>query len=71
MGQGTNATAHPLDPLSLEETGLAARAVRAHVGKGGRWRFASIELTEPSKAVVASFSPGDPIDRVAHVICWN
>ena len=71
MGQGTNATAHPLDPLSLEETGLAARAVRAHVGKGGRWRFASIELQEPGKEVVAGFRQGDPIDRVAHVICWN
>ena len=71
MGQETNETAHPLDPLSLEETALAARAVRAYVGEGGRWRFASIELLEPGKEVVAGFTPGDPIDRIAHVICWN
>ena len=71
MGQGTNATTHPLDPLSLEETGLAVQAVREHVGADGRWRFASIELQEPSKDVVAGFSQGDSIDRVAHVICWN
>lgn len=71
MGQGTNATAHPLDPLSVAETGLAAQAVRAHVEGRGRWRFASIELQEPGKAVVAGFRPGDPIDRVAHVIYWN
>ena len=71
MGQGTNVTAHPLDPLSVEETSLAARAVRTHVGGGGRWRFASIELQEPGKETVATFGQGDPIERAAHVICWN
>ena len=59
MGPETNATAHPLDPLSVEETERAARAVRAHVGDGGRWRFASIELREPGKDVVERFSQGD------------
>ena len=58
MGQGTSATAHPVDPLSPDETALAAQAVRAHVGEGGRWRFASIELLEPGKDVVVGFRRG-------------
>ena len=68
MGKSTTEAAHPLDPLTAAETSVAADAVRAHVAGGGRWRFASIELKEPGKETVAAFTPGDPIERVAHVI---
>jgi primary-amine oxidase len=62
---------HPLDPLSAEEIRSAAEILRRDRGVGERWRFASIELREPSKQVVREFSPGDPIARAAEVICWN
>ena len=45
-------TPHPLDPLSAEEISLAAAILRREQGVGERWRFASIELREPSKATV-------------------
>ena len=54
-------SAHPLDPLSAEEIAAAAAILRRDQGVGERWRFASIELREPSKAVVRDFAPGDPI----------
>ena len=43
---------HPLDPLSADEIREAAAIVRRERGVGERWRFASIELREPSKAAV-------------------
>ena len=63
--------AHPLDPLTEEEIAAAAAVLRRDQGVGERWRFASIELREPAKAVVRAFAPGDPIRRAAEVICWN
>ena len=36
-----------------------------------RWRFASIELREPSKAIVREFTAGGPIRREAVAVCWN
>ena len=36
-----------------------------------RWRFASIELREPSKATARDHRPGEPVARAAEVICWN
>ena len=63
--------AHPLDPLSAGEIAAAAAILRRDQGVGERWRFASIELKEPSKAVVRGFAPGDPIARAAEAICWN
>jgi len=71
QGHNTTTTAHPLDPLSADEMRLAVATVRAHIEAGGRWRFASIELREPGKAVVSAFTAGGAIDRVAQVICWN
>jgi Cu2+-containing amine oxidase len=64
-------TPHPLDPLAAEEIGLAAAILRREQGVSERWRFASIELREPSKQTVRDFAAGDPIDRAAVVICWN
>jgi primary-amine oxidase len=62
---------HPLDPLSAEEIRQAAALLRRDRGVGERWRFASIELREPSKATAREFAKGGPIDREAVVICWN
>ena len=45
--------------------------LRRDQGVGERWRFASIELREPSEATVRDFAAGDPIEREAVVICWN
>ena len=52
---------HPLDPLTADEIRQAAAILRRDQGVGERWRFASIELREPSKATVRDFTPGDPI----------
>jgi primary-amine oxidase len=62
---------HPLDPLTAEEIRQAAAILRREKGVGQRWRFASIELGEPSKQVVRDFTAGDPIAREAVVICWD
>src|SRR3954447_12763871 len=64
-------TPHPLDPLSADELRRAAAILRRDRGVGERWRFASIELREPSKDVVRDYRPGDEIRREAVVICWN
>ena len=50
---------------------MAAAILRRDRGVSERWRFASIELREPSKRTVGEFSAGDPIRREAVVICWN
>ena len=62
---------HPLDPLTAEEIRAAAASLRRDRGVGERWRFASIELREPSKAAVRDFTAGDEIRREAVVVCWN
>ena len=62
---------HPLDPLTADEIRAAAAILRRDQGVDERWRFASIELREPSKQAVREFAPGDPIRREALVICWN
>src|SRR4051812_42796860 len=64
-------TPHPLDPLTAEEIRTAAAVLRSERGVGDGWRFASIELREPAKAVARDFAPGDPIEREAEVICWR
>ena len=62
---------HPLDPLSADEITAAADILRREQQLTDRWRFASIELREPSKATVKAFTPGDPIAREAVVIGWD
>ncbi|MFE3289875.1 primary-amine oxidase [Rhodococcus sp. NPDC059234] len=65
-------TFHPLDPLASEEfTEVAAVLSREH-GVGPGWRYASIELAEPSKAAVAAFDADATVpDRRAHVVCFE
>ncbi len=45
---------HPLDPLTAAEISRAAQIVRRDRGTGDSWRFASIELREPAKDLLAS-----------------
>jgi primary-amine oxidase len=45
--------------------------LRRDAGVGERWRFASIELREPSKATVTDHRPHRPVVREAELICWN
>ncbi len=65
---------HPLEPLSAAEIRDAARIVREQRGLGERWRFASIELREPSKrALGEAGEPGGTSDlpREATVVCFD
>ena len=64
-------TVHPLDPLTADEIRAAVAISRHDQEVGDRWRFASIELREPSKATVRDYADGDPIDRAARVVCWD
>ena len=59
---------HPLDPLSADEIRQAAAILRRDRKIGDTWRFASIELKEPSKDALASGQPGA---REAIVVCWD
>jgi primary-amine oxidase len=65
------AVRHPLDPLTAEEIRSAAAILRREKGVTERWRFASIELREPSKQAVREYAAGDPMERDAEVVCWN
>jgi primary-amine oxidase len=68
---GSTAILHPLDPLTAEEFRQAVAILRRDKGVDGRWRFASIELKEPSKRALRAFSSGEPIVREALVVCWD
>lgn len=48
-------TFHPLDPLSAEEFGSVAATLARDHAVGDGWRYASIEMIEPSKAEIAAF----------------
>lgn len=70
----------PLDPLSAAEFTTVASILRREYGVAAApasavdlgWRFASIELTEPSKIELAAFEGGGPRPpRRAEVICFN
>jgi primary-amine oxidase len=72
--------AHPLDPLSADEFATAAAILRREHGVQAAeppsaelgWRFASIELAEPTKAELRVFArDGAAPDRRATVICLN
>jgi primary-amine oxidase len=69
--------AHPLDPLSADEFATAAAILRREHdvqagGPGSGWRFASIELAEPTKAELRTFErDGTTPARRATVVCLN
>lgn len=62
------AARHPLDPLSDEEFRQVTATLRREKSMDERWRFASIELKEPSKEILGA---RDPVPREALVVCWN
>jgi primary-amine oxidase len=70
VNEGTDVP-HPLDPLTADEIRQAAVIVRRERGVGDGWRFASIELKEPSKADLAAREPGRLTRREALVVCWD
>jgi primary-amine oxidase len=65
----TTPAPHPLDPLTADEISRVAATLRSEKRLDEQWRFASIELAEPSKDLFAA-GPGG-ITRMAHVVCWN
>jgi len=68
----THSPAHPLDPLTAEEIAEVAAIVRRDRGVGAGWRFASIELREPAKDVLAAaLQAGETAAREAVVVCWD
>jgi primary-amine oxidase len=69
--KGAEQISHPLDPLVAEEFRQAVATLRREKDVGERWRFASIELKEPSKETLQRFAEGDSIPREAVVVCWN
>ena len=64
-------TSHPLDPLSADEFRAAAGILRRERGVAEGWRFAGIELREPAKDVVRTWTAGDPVPREARVTCFD
>ena len=56
---------HPLDPLTVTEINRAAELLRAHFEWGDELRVETIDIEEPAKDVVRTFTAGDPIARVA------
>jgi primary-amine oxidase len=61
-------TPHPLDPLSADEIRLVADALRRERGVGDGWRFASIDLREPHKALLRG-AERPPRESVVHL--WS
>ena len=62
---------HPLDPLSADEIRQAAAILRRDRTLGASWRFASIELKEPSKDDLPALEAGPGAQREAIVVCWD
>src|SRR5215831_15205971 len=65
----TAGTPHPLDPLTASEFRRVAAVLRRERGVGAGWRFASIELAEPSKDALPAMLAGGR--REALAVCWN
>ena len=51
-------TPHPLDPLTAAEFRQVVAVLRRDRGVGDRWRFASVELAEPSKGALRAMLAG-------------
>jgi primary-amine oxidase len=67
-GTGKTGTGHPLDPLTAGEIRRVAEIVRRDRDTGDGWRFASIELREPAKELLAA---GQGSDREALAVGWD
>lgn len=67
-GEDVAPGAHPLDPLTVPEMRQAVDVLRGEGWLTDTTRLAELSLHEPSKDVLASFSPGDRIERSADAI---
>ena len=61
-------TGHPLDPLTAGEIRQVAQILRRDRELGDSWRFASIELAEPAKDLLAA---GGVTSREAIAVGWD
>ena len=59
---------YPLDPLTAVELELAVSILRREKGLDDSYRFASINLLEPSKNTVLNYKPGEAVEREAFCI---
>ncbi len=66
-----SSVAHPLDPLTAAELTRTVAILRRDQGVDDRWRIASMELAEPAKEVVRSWTSGDDLVREALVVCFS
>lgn len=64
----TPGPAHPLEPLSPREVSAASALIRADDRVPDTVRFVFVELAEPSKDVVRSWTPGATWDRQASAV---
>jgi primary-amine oxidase len=63
---------HPLDPLSADEIRTVAGILRREHGIDVGWRFASIEMLEPSKVELAAYEDDGSVPaRRATVVCFE
>ncbi|MCW2559844.1 MAG: tyramine oxidase [Mycobacterium sp.] len=63
---------HPLDPLSVDEFRSVAAILRREHDVDAGWRFASIELLEPSKAELQAYEDDGAVPaRRATVVCFE
>jgi primary-amine oxidase len=63
---------HPLDPLSANEFSTVAGILRCEHGVDSGWRFAAIEMLEPSKAELRAYDDDGTVPaRRATVVCFE
>ena len=62
---------HPLEPLSGDEFRQTASIMRREGLVRDTFRFASIELKEPSKSEVKAWRPGDAVRRASFAVVFN
>jgi primary-amine oxidase len=64
-------TGHPLDPLTATEFRQVVRILSRERGVGDGWRYASVELSEPTKENLAAHLLGTSLARSAISVVWN
>jgi len=63
--------AHPLEPLTIAETGRAAAIIRADSRFTRDSKFATLGTDEPAKQQVLAWSPGMPVRRAARAAIFD
>ena len=65
---GADRARHPLDPLTADEIRQAVSILASDGRVSSALRFVSVGLREPSKGEIASFRPGQAVDRAAYIV---